>query len=181
MKPIHYIILGLAAALLLFAFLYNRKKTREIEAQKQNKLVQGALAIATITAVVDPTTGQEYIISNLGENNLDAGPDTRKMKQALATVINDINMRGGAFPGVAGGFFSPIKNLTLKMYDAKMNLVSSTTIANPYQQKLPIALPAVSQQNSNGINYSCAGVGNPTGPGFYNDSKGSMFFGMFCN
>ena len=71
MKPIHFIILGLAAALLLFAFLYDRKKRMAGKAEQQKKLMEGAWAITSITTVVDPTTGQEYIISNLGENNLD--------------------------------------------------------------------------------------------------------------
>lgn len=181
MKPIHITILVIAAGLLLFAFIYNRKKAKDIATAAKNQLINGVVAISTITTVVDPTTNQEFVISEFGENNLDGGPETRKMKVALATVINDINTRAGVSSGFAGGFIPVVKSLKLKMYDAKMNLVSTTTIANPYGQKLPIATPALAKQTSTGMAYNCVGNAAPSGPGFYNNTGGNLFFGMFCN
>ncbi len=173
MKPIHIAILVLALGLLVFAWFYNRKQKAAVEKAQQDRLINGVTAIMSITTVVDPTTNQEFVISEFGENNLDGGVETRKMKVALATVINDINSRAAA-PG-------SIKTLKLRMYDVKMNLLSSTTIINPYQQQLPIAVPAMATQTGTGITYTCANNAVPSGPGFYNNGAGNLFFGMFCN
>lgn len=171
MKPVHVIILALAAGLFLFAFWYSRKKMLDVQNAEQQNLVKGAAAIATITTVVDPTTGQEFIISDLGENNVDGGVDTRKMKVELIKVITDINLRSGV----------TLKTLTLKTYDPKMNLLSSTTVANPYKLQLPFGVAATPIQTPTGIDYSCGTNGSLNGPGFYNSAGGSLFFGMFCN
>ena len=170
MKPIHYILIFITIAVLFIAFSVDKRRKDALNKQKSDAN-KGVLATISITTIVDPTTGDEFIISNVGENPLDQAAGATSMRSNVAQVLNDIDNRSGLQP----------TEFIIKTYSKEGKLLGSTIVKNPYKNVSPVAMPADILAGIDGtIQYSCT-QGKIQGPGYFTTEQGAELFGMFCN
>lgn len=181
MKPIH-IILFIAAAIVGAIALadYNHRKRSKCACGKDQKDCtcngngngkKKPLASQTVTTVVDPTTGDEYVVSDLGDNNLDMKMGTIRMEQSVSQIIQDIGYRTGVYPAT----------VKLKVYDPAGKLVGETVAEAPNEKNTLSGSPAIENILGDGsTEFSCPTGIRPEGPGYYQTGSGETLFGMFC-
>jgi len=175
MKPIHIFLLIIAAAAFAVSYAVWRrnKAATTTNGNGTNKAVQGLLATVSTTTVIDPVSGQEYIISQAGENALDQGAGTAQMKSNLAQIIQTIESELGSSPA----------KLTIKTYGPDGQLMGSTDINNPFNANLVTAQGAdpIPGGLEGELLYSCPSGTILHGPNYYKSATGESLFGMFCN
>lgn len=172
MKPIH--IIAFLAAVIVFALaaaMWKHQKKQVKKASQPNGNGSKPLATETVTTIEDPTTGAEYVVSELGENNLDGRMGTYKMESSIAAILNDIDYRTGLKPAT----------LKLNVYDPQGKLVGYKTIGTPSKDIMGAGVPATAFQAPYGeVSYSCPSGQLPQGPGYYTNVTGETLFGLFC-
>jgi len=149
MKPINIVLIVVAVFVFTVAFLtYRARKKEKITAAKDNSKVNTILATNSVTTIVDPTTGDEYIISSIGENNIDNGTGSNNMRSAISAVISDIDNRTGSQP----------LTFTIRSYTPTGALIGQKSISNPNKKNLPKGTTAFENLGINGMtDYSCSG------------------------
>lgn len=173
MKPIQIVLIFVVAFVFTLAFLsYRAKRRKPVSNGTKPTDAQNILATNTTTTIVDPTTSEEYIISGIGENNLDNTVGSSNMRAAISAVVNDIDNRTGEAPAT----------FTIKTYGPSGNLIGQTTIGNPYQKNIPKGTTAFESMIASGAtDYSCNEGLSLAGPGYYRNDSNAQLFGMFCN
>ena len=172
MKPIHIILIVIAGIAFGLSYaVYRKNMAKKVSDDTKKPGTEDVLATNSITVVVDPYTNEEYVISPMGENNIDLGSGTANMNVKISAVLSDIDNRTTLRPD----------SLVLRTYSAEGKLMGQTKIANPYMQKLPVGDAATAQTSVNGLtDYSCQDGYNLGGPGYFKNEAGSELFGMFC-
>lgn len=119
MKTSHYVIIAVCLILLVAAVIFWKKKKADLPGPKKEiTLPEDVLATDSITTVVDTGTGQEFIVSNIGNNPIDYAAGTQEMNNSINHVVQTIASREGKLP----------TQLTLNTYTPSGVLMGSTSV-----------------------------------------------------
>jgi hypothetical protein len=118
MKTSYIVIIAVCVILLVSAVIFWKKKKADLPGPKKEITVpEDVLATDSVTTVVDTGSGQEFIVSNVGNNPIDYGTGTQDLNNNINHVVQTIAAREGQMP----------TQLTLKTYTPSGVLMGSTS------------------------------------------------------
>jgi len=172
MKPIEILVLLIASIAFYLSYKIYKEKKQAADAPSGPSKIDQMMATKSTVVIVDPVTLEEYIISQEGDNALDSGPGTFRMRNNIELVISTIENQTGKL----------FAEYQLKTYDPNGNLVGVTKISNPLHKELQKGTSAVkTAEFFDGSDlYSCAPGAILHGPDYYKTTGGDVLFGMFC-
>ncbi len=171
MKSSHIIIAVLALVVAILLVLIIRTRKRQAAEEDAKDVTNNLLATVSTTTIVDPSQGNEIVISPSGVNSIDQGAGTEMMRQNISSVMADIENRMGTQPA----------EFTIKTYSSSGQLMGATTVKNPFTTTGVSGYSAQQAVVNGTINHGYSNGETLGGSGYYNTPQGETLFGMFCS